>query len=110
MEMHDAHGLDAIDMYLVLDLVIPQKFRVSNLDKYKRDSYLRYHLEMFCRKMTLYAHNDKIMIHYFQDSLRGASLSWYMQLERIHIQPWLDLDSAFLKQCKYNLDMALGCM
>lgn len=47
------------------------------------------------------------MIHYFQDSLNGALLSWYMKLERSHIQAWLDLANAFLKQYQYNLDMDL---
>ncbi|XP_050908394.1 uncharacterized protein LOC127122022 [Lathyrus oleraceus] len=40
------------------------------------------------------------------DSLIGASLSWYMKLERSHIQSWEDLANAFLKQYNYNLDMA----
>ncbi|XP_050895119.1 uncharacterized protein LOC127101711 [Lathyrus oleraceus] len=40
------------------------------------------------------------------DSLAGALLSLYMKLERNHIQSWLDLANAFLKQYKYNLDMA----
>ncbi|XP_050876852.1 uncharacterized protein LOC127080578 [Lathyrus oleraceus] len=40
------------------------------------------------------------------DSLTRASLSWYMKLERRRIQSWLDLANAFLKQYKYNLDMA----
>ncbi|XP_050897650.1 uncharacterized protein LOC127104509 [Lathyrus oleraceus] len=40
------------------------------------------------------------------DSLTGASLSWYMKLERSHIQSWLDLANGFLKHYKYNLDIA----
>ncbi|XP_050916735.1 uncharacterized protein LOC127131890 [Lathyrus oleraceus] len=40
------------------------------------------------------------------DSLTGASLSWYMKLERNHVQSWMDLANAFLNQYKYNLDMA----
>ncbi|MCI55253.1 gag-pol polyprotein, partial [Trifolium medium] len=46
------------------------------------------------------------MIHVFQDNLSGASLDWYMQLERTQIQTWKDLADAFLKQYKYNLDIA----
>ncbi|XP_050918887.1 uncharacterized protein LOC127136366 [Lathyrus oleraceus] len=42
----------------------------------------------------------------FKDSLSGASLDWYMGLERTKIRSWRDLSEAFLKQYKYNLDMA----
>lgn len=36
-------------------------------------------------KMATYVHNNKLMIHYFQDSLSGASLKWYMNLEKSKI-------------------------
>ncbi|XP_050875901.1 uncharacterized protein LOC127079559 [Lathyrus oleraceus] len=106
IEGHDAFGLNASDMCLVPGLIMPPKFKTPNFEKYKGDSCPKNHLVMFCRKMTSYARNDKLMIHYFQDSLGGASLSWYMQLEKCHIQSWLDLANAFLKQYHYNLDMA----
>lgn len=56
--------------------------------------------------MAAYVANEKLMMHSFQHSLSGASLHWYMQLERFHIKTWEDLDNAFLRQYKYNLDMA----
>lgn len=46
------------------------------------------------------------MMHSFQDSLSGASMDWYMLLERIHIKNYEYLANTFLKQYKYNLDMA----
>lgn len=61
---------------------------------------------MFYQKITSYALNNKLMIHYFQESLSGASLSWYMKLETSHTQSWSYVDNAFLKQYQYNLDMA----
>ncbi|XP_027368366.1 uncharacterized protein LOC113874337 [Abrus precatorius] len=56
--------------------------------------------------MASHAHEDKLLIHFFQDSLVGAALSWYMHLERGRIRCWKDLADAFLKQYKYNIDMA----
>lgn len=106
IEGHYAFGLNASDMCLVPGLIMPPKFKTPNFEKYKGDSCPKQHLVMFCRKMTSYAHNDKLMIHCFQDSLSGTSLSWYMQLEKSHIQSWLDLANAFLKQYDYNSDMA----
>jgi hypothetical protein len=99
-------GVDAIDMCLVPDVAIPPKFKTPDFEKYKGINCPRNHLKMFCRKMAAYTTNEKLMIHVFQDSLSGASLDWYMQLERTQVQTWKDLADAFMKQYKYNLDMA----
>jgi hypothetical protein len=98
--------LDFSSMCFVPDLVIPPKFKVPEFEKYKGLSCPRNHLVMYSRKMASYAQNDKLMIHCFQDSLAGASLNWYMQLEGCRIKSWKDLANAFIKQYQYNLDMA----
>ena len=46
-------------------------------------------------------------MHFFQDSLSGATLSWYMRLDNTKIQSWKDLVDAFVKQYKYNMDITL---
>lgn len=45
-------------------------------------------------------------MHFFQDNLTGASLEWYMHLERTYIRNWRDLVEAFVKHYQYNIDMA----
>lgn len=67
-------GVDALKMCLVPDVVIHPKFKTPKFEKYKGVSFPRNHLSMFVRKMVAYAENEKLMIHYFQDSLSGASL------------------------------------
>ncbi|KAK7316323.1 hypothetical protein VNO77_35276 [Canavalia gladiata] len=96
----------AADLCLVPDVVIPPKFKVPEFDRYKGTTCPKSHLTMYCRKMASHAHDDKLLIHFFQDSLTGAASSWYMHLERSHIRCWKDLADAFLKQYKYNIDMA----
>ncbi|RDY09903.1 hypothetical protein CR513_05651, partial [Mucuna pruriens] len=56
--------------------------------------------------MAAYIYDDKVLIHYFQDSLIGTTLILYVSLERGHVKTWRDLVEAFLKQYKYNEDMA----
>ncbi|KAK2389663.1 hypothetical protein QL285_063239 [Trifolium repens] len=99
-------SLDFSSMCLVPDLVLPPKFKVPEFEKYMGLSCPKSHLIMYSRKMASYANDDKLMIHCFQDSLAGASLNWYMQLEGSHIRSWRDLANAFIKQYQYNLDMA----
>ena len=97
---------DAVGLCLVPDVVIPPKFKVSDFEKYKGTTCLKSHLTMYCRKMAAHAHNEKLLIHCFQDSLGGVALNWYMHLEPTRIASWKDLVDAFLKQYKYNMDMA----
>lgn len=106
MEGNDVFGAAAMDMRLVPDLVLPKKFKTSEFEKYKGHTCPRSHLIMYFQKMTAYSRNDKLLIHCFQDNLSGASLKWYMGLERTRIQSWTDLADAFMQQYKYNLNMA----
>lgn len=64
------------------------------------------HIKAYCRKMVAYSDNDRLLMHFFQDSLSGVSLEWYMQLEGTHIRSWRDMTEEFLKHYQYNTYMA----
>jgi hypothetical protein len=51
-------------------------------------------------------YDDRMLIYFFQDSLTESTLSWYMRLDNIKIKTWKDLVDAFLKQYKFNLEIA----
>ena len=105
VEGSDAYSLvDASKMSLVLDLVLPPKFKVPTFDKYDGTKYPSTHLYMYCRKMTGHTSNDKLLIHCFQDSLTGSATRWYNQLSRENVQSWTDLAKAFMVQYKYMID------
>ena len=61
---------------------------------------------MYARRMSIQTDNQQLLIHYFQNSLTGAALKWYMSLDNTKISTFRDLGDAFFKQYKYNLDMA----
>ena len=98
---------DAAGLCLTPNLVIPPKFKAPEFKKYEGISCPKNHLTMYCRRMASHARDDKMLIHFFQDSLSGVALNWYVHLEPSHIRSWKDLADAFLKQYKYNMDMAL---
>lgn len=107
IEGANSHGLrDASELCLVPNVVIPPKFKVPDFDKYIGTTCPKSHLTMYVRKMASHAQDDKLLIHFFQDSLTGAASNWYIHLERAHIRSFKDLADAFLKQYKYNIDMA----
>jgi len=61
---------------------------------------------MYCRKMGAYSTDEKLLVHFFQDSLVGAAVAWYTNLEASQIRSWKDLATAFIRQYQYNMDMA----
>ena len=78
MEGSDVYGImEARTISLVPDLVLPPKFKVPTFDKYDGMKCLSAHLYMYCRKMTGYTSNYKLLIHCFQDSLIGSATRWY---------------------------------
>ena len=106
-EGSDVYGIvDARTMSLVPDLVLPPKFKVPTFDKYEGTKCPSAHLYMYCRKMTWYTSNDKLLIHCFQDSLIGSTTRWYNQLSRDQIKAWTDMAKAFLVQYKHMTDTA----
>ena len=64
---------DMAELCLVPDVVIPPKFKVPDLDKYKGTTCLKNHLKMFCRKMGAYSKDEKLLIHSFQEWTREGS-------------------------------------
>ncbi|XP_040963905.1 uncharacterized protein [Gossypium hirsutum] len=98
-------ALSAKELSLVPDLVLPPKFKASDFEKYDGTRCPKAHLIMFCRKMTGYVNDDKLLVHCFQDSLAGSALRWYNQLSRERIRSWKDLASAFCEQYRHVSDM-----
>ena len=88
---------DAVGLCLVPDVVIPPKFKVPEFEKYRGATCPKSHLLMYCRKMAAHAHDEKLLMHFFQESLSGTTLNWYMHLESVKIQTWKDLVNAFIK-------------
>ena len=66
-------SLDATELSLVSGLLIPHKFKTPTFDKYDGTKCPTTHLTMYCRKMSAYIDNDKLLIYCFQDSLTGVT-------------------------------------
>ncbi|XP_014499251.2 uncharacterized protein LOC106760315 [Vigna radiata var. radiata] len=97
---------DVARLSLVPGIKIPHKFKAPEFEKYQGNTCPKSYLTMYCRKMAAYAYDDKLLIHFFQDSLVGVALNWYTHLESSRIRCWVDLADAFVKQYKYNMHVA----
>jgi len=94
------------NLCLVPDVIIPPKFKVPVFDRYKGTTCPKNHLKMYCRKMGAYSRDEKLLMHFFQDSLAGAAVIWYTNFEASCIRSWKDLITAFIRKYQYNTDMA----
>jgi len=66
---------DAIGLCLVPDVVIPPKFKVLDFEKYRGTICPKSHLTMYCRKIATHAYDEKLLVHFFLDSLAGMALN-----------------------------------
>ena len=66
---------DIAELCLVPDVIIPPKFKVSDFDKYKGTTCPKNHLKMYNRKMGAYLKNEKLLMHFFQESLTRAAIT-----------------------------------
>ena len=79
-------------------MVIPLKFKVPEFDKYMGTVCPKNHLKMYCQKMGAYAKDEKLLMHFFQESLIGAAVTWYTNLEPSQFHSWKDLMVSFVRQ------------
>jgi len=49
--------------------------------KYKGTTCPKNHLKMYNKKMRAYSKNEKLLMHFFQESLTRAAVTWYTNLE-----------------------------
>jgi hypothetical protein len=95
----------AAKMCLVPNVVIPKKFRVPEFVKYSGTQCPVTHLKAYCNKMAEVVDDEKLLIHFFQDSLSDTAFTWYIRLDNTKVKKWKDLVDAFMRQYKFNIDV-----
>lgn len=64
---------------------------------------LRTHLKIHCNKMAEVIKNDKLLIHFFYETLSSAALTWYMNLDVNKIKKYKYLAKASMCKYKFNI-------
>ena len=83
-----------------------RSLKCQHFERYQGKSCPRDHLVMYIRKMYTPIDDHHLLIHFFQDSLTGAALKWYMSLDSSNICTFNDLGESFINKYKYNMFMA----
>jgi len=57
--------------------------------------------------MAKIVYDEKLLMHFFHESLSGIALSWLMRLDNTKKKKQRELVDVFVKQYKFNMDVAL---
>jgi len=68
-----------IEICLVLRVVAPKKFHLPEFIKYTGTQYPATNLKSYYNKMVEVVQDEKLLMHFFQDSLSEVILNWYMR-------------------------------
>jgi len=74
-------SIRATEVCLVPNIIVPKDFRISNFIKYTGLECLNTDLRSYYNKMVEVIRDNKLLIYFFQDSLAGSALNWYMRLD-----------------------------
>nr|XP_027095940.1 uncharacterized protein LOC113715837 [Coffea arabica] len=105
--MSKSGGLDYDELCLFLDMQLPLGFETPKFSKYDGTGNPKTHLRLFANKLGKSIGDESLPIRLFPESLEGDALNWYSNLKPEEIRTWLDLSTAFVRQYKYNCELAL---
>ena len=90
-------GQNVNDLCLVPNVKLRVKFKVLEFKKYKGNTCPHAHLVMYVRRMSTHTDDQCLLIHFYQDSLTGVALKWYMNLDSAIIHTLNDFGEAFIR-------------
>ena len=70
--------IKAAEMCLVPNVIISKNFRMPEFVKFTGSQCPVTHLNAYCNKMVEVVYDEKLLIHFFQNSLSDAVVTWYM--------------------------------
>ena len=74
----------------------PPKFKMPSLDKFDGTSYPKAHLKMYTRAFQPLGATEELLAQMFQNTLTGAVLRWFLNLEDFLIRTWRTLAMRFI--------------
>ena len=99
--------MDYQSLSLFPDVRLPPKFKMPTLDKFERTGYPKSHLKMYIRAMQPLGATEELLAQMFQNTLTGAALRWFLNLDDTRAKSWEGTCREFHNQYKYNIEMEI---
>ena len=92
----DAMNLHSLSLFP--QVRAPPKFKMPSLDKFNGTGCPKAHLKMYTRALQPLGATEELLAQMFQNTLTGAALRWFLNLEDSWIPTWEDIANEFYKQ------------
>ena len=73
------------------DVRLPPKFKMQTLDKFDGTGYLKSHLKMYMKAMLPLGAIEELLAQMFQNTLTGAALRCFVNLDDARVRSWEDI-------------------
>ena len=87
---------------------LPDKFKMTQLQKFDGTGDSRIHLSQYMTTMSTTKAQMAVVARLFVLSLEGMAINWYHGLEKSIRANWKELCSTFLKQYEYNTKLEVS--
>ena len=94
-KMEDLMDYDSLSLFP--NVRLPPKFKMPTLDKFDGTSFLKSHLKIYTRAMQPLGATEEILAQMFQNTLTGAALKWFLNLDDARARSWEDIRRKFHK-------------
>ena len=84
---------------------LPPKFKMLTFDKFDRTGYPKSYLKMYMRAMQPLGAIEELLAQMLQNTLTGAALRWFPNLDDARARNWEDICLEFHNQYKYNIEV-----
>ena len=75
---------------------LPPKFKMPTLDKFDRTGCPKSHLKIYMRAMQPLGAIEEVLAQMFQNTLTGAPLRWFFNLDDARARSWEDICREFI--------------
>ena len=97
--------MDYQSLSLFPNVRLPPKFKMPTLDKFNGTSCPKSHLKMYMKAMQPLRAVEELLAQMFQNTLTGATLRWFLNLDNAKARSWEDICYEFHNQYKYNIEV-----
>ena len=97
--------IDYQSISLLSNVRLPPKFKMTTLDKFDRTGCLKSLLKMYMMAMQPLGATKELLAQMFQNTLTGATIRWFLNLDDARARSWEDICRKFHNQYKYNIEV-----
>ena len=97
--------MDYQSLSLFPNVRLPLKVKMLVLDKFNGTGCPKSHLKMYMRAMQPLGATKEMLAQMFQNTLTGAALGWFLNVEDNRARNWEEICREFHNQYKYNIEV-----